>query len=112
MLRYVGLQPRFSLEMQMSDACARLADHVLEGLLDAVTFAEKRGLPPEQTVLAAALETAVNLLAFERCIDITFELVEQLAAQLGKRELFDFGWALAQLRQQSRKQGSPQPCRD
>jgi hypothetical protein len=78
------------MDLQMSNACARLADRALDGLLASVAVAEKRGLPPE-AVLAAALETAVNLSEFERGIDPTAELLEQLAARLRKREMIDFG---------------------
>jgi hypothetical protein len=99
------------MEIQMSDACARLADRVLDGLLAAVAFAEKKGLPPE-AVLAAALETAVNLLEFERGFDTAAELLEQLAARLRNREMVDFGWALAQLNQQPRERVLPRTLLD
>jgi hypothetical protein len=77
------------MEIQMTATCARLADRVLDGLLAAVGFAEERGLPPE-AVLAAALETAVNLLESEHGIDTTAELLEQLAARVEKARAFRF----------------------
>ncbi len=88
----------------MSRACARLADHVLDDLLDTVEQAEQLGLPRE-AVLAAALETAVNLLEFERGIDVTAGVLEDLAASRRKREFFEFGWVLNRLQQYPRKQG-------
>jgi hypothetical protein len=88
-------------EILMSRTCARLADHVDDRLADAVAFAMKRCLPPG-AVLAAALETAVNLPEFGRGIGNT-ELLEQFAARLRKRELVDFGWALAHLNQPPRQ---------
>jgi hypothetical protein len=91
--------------MKMSRVCTKLADRVLDGLLDAVEQAEQMSLPPE-AVLAAALETAVNLLEFERGIDTTAAVLEDLAALRRKREFFEFGWVLTRLRQYPRQPDS------
>jgi hypothetical protein len=64
-------------------------------LLDAVNVAERLGLPPE-AVLASSLETAVNLLPFERGV-ATATLLEQLASVLRERGQFEFGWVLEYL---------------
>ena len=49
----------------MSVTRDHLAEHVLDALIDVSGWAEKKGWPRE-AVLASALETAVNLLAYER----------------------------------------------
>ncbi len=62
-----------------------LAEHVLDALIDVSGWAEEKGWPRE-AVLASALETVVNLLAFERGTAPTATTLEKLAGTLRRGE--------------------------
>jgi hypothetical protein len=82
----------------MSVTRDHLAEHVLDALIDVSGWAEQNGWPRE-AVLASALETVVNLLAFERGADGMAATLEQLADTLRRGEVVVHGWVLARLQQ-------------
>jgi hypothetical protein len=81
----------------MSVTRDHLAEHVLDALIDVSGWAEQNGWPRE-AVLASALETVVNLLAFERGADGVAATLEQ-SDTLRRGEVVVHGWVLARLQQ-------------
>jgi hypothetical protein len=82
----------------MSVTRDHLAEHVLGALIDVSGWAEKKG-SPRRAVFSSALETVVNLLAFERGTDQMAALLMELADVLRHGRVVEQGSVLARLQQ-------------
>ena len=82
----------------MSVTRDHLAEHVLDALIDVSGWAENKGLPRE-AVLASALETVTNLLAFERGTNQMSSLLRELADVLRDGGSVEHGWVVAYFQQ-------------
>jgi hypothetical protein len=79
-----------------SDKLDQLGERVWGKVMATHHWAGRKGLPP-WAVMASALETSVNMLAFLQGRDQVAELLEELAEMLREGEGVEHGWVLERL---------------